>query len=163
VRDGRQGSSIAITAEIVDRSIVGSVCFQNGQILTGGALRLAWCISVHCIGVPSRKGSCVEGTRVGGNGCEDPAQIRVTGEQTAEAASVTMTRCQDASGVDAEHALDDCDKLLHVDQVPLLLIPSSCSSDAVIWVRLETCRSADTLHVDGDSERIYACVVQPGL
>jgi hypothetical protein len=163
VRYGGQGSSVAITAVVIDRSIIRSVCLENGHLLARLALSLTWCICVHGIGVASGQGSCVEGTRVCGNGCEYCAKIRITGEHATEAASVTVAHRKDASGIDTEHALYDCDKLLHVDQVPLLLISRSCSSDAVIWVRLPTCRSADTLHVDGDGERIGACVVQPGL
>ena len=74
-----------------------------------------------------------------------------------------MAHCKDTSGVDAEHALDGCDKFFHIDGIPLLAVPNSRSSHAVVRVRLETCRTARTLHVDSDSERIDACIVQLGL
>jgi len=71
--------------------------------------------------------------------------------------------CKDASRVDAEHALDDCDKFLYINQISLLSIGSSGSSNTVVRVRLQTCRNANALHVDGNSERICVWIVEPGL
>jgi hypothetical protein len=71
--------------------------------------------------------------------------------------------CEDASRVDAKHVLDDWDKFLHVLQVSLLHVRSSRGSATVIRVRLPTCRNANTLHIDGNSERIYVWVVEPSL
>lgn len=74
-----------------------------------------------------------------------------------------MAKCKDASRVDAEHVLDDWDKLLHILQVSLWGICRICCGTAVVRVRFPTCRSTDTLHVDGNSEWIGVWVVDPGL
>lgn len=74
-----------------------------------------------------------------------------------------MSCCKDASRVNAEHILDDWDKFLHILQVPLLSIAGVSGSDTVVRVRLPTCRNSNTLHVDGNSERICVGVVKPGL
>jgi hypothetical protein len=71
--------------------------------------------------------------------------------------------CKDASRVDAEHVLDDRDEFLHILQVSLRSIGSSRSGTAVIRIRLPTCRSANTLHVDGNSERVRVWIIKPGL
>lgn len=74
-----------------------------------------------------------------------------------------MSCCKYASRVDAEHVLDDNDKFLHILQVSLLGIAGVSGCDAVIRVGLPTCRNANALHVDGNSEWIRVWVVKPGL
>jgi hypothetical protein len=51
VRNGWQCPPVAISAEVADDSIAGSVCLKDGHILARLALRLTGCVSVHSVRV----------------------------------------------------------------------------------------------------------------
>lgn len=162
-RDRRQSPSVAISARIIDRCIGSSVCFNDRYVLARTAYLLSWCIGVNSIGISSGAGEGVEGTRVWSDCCKSPTEIRIACNDTAEAASVAVTNCKNASRVDTEQALHVHDQLLDIVHVPLQIVRRARARSTVLWIRLEACRATCTLNIDSDGVWICNSIAEPSL
>jgi hypothetical protein len=53
-RERRQCSSIAVSAQVVYRSVVGTVRLDDRYVFAGITYLLSWCIGINGVGISSR-------------------------------------------------------------------------------------------------------------